>query len=79
MQRLTRKATQRLDQGLRRTTGQSRPPAIDGIPQKRMADIGHMHPDLMGAPGFEFATNQGGVVAECFNSLNPCNRVTPAL
>src|SRR5260370_40575740 len=29
--------------------------AIDAVAEQRMADMGEMHPDLMGAPGLELA------------------------
>ena len=29
--------------------------AIDAVAQQGMADMGEMHPDLMGAPGLELA------------------------
>src|ERR1043166_6919811 len=32
--------------------------AVDGIPQKGVADMGQMHPDLVGPPGLEPAGEQ---------------------
>ena len=32
---------------------------IDGIASQRMADMGHMHPDLMGTPGLQPEAHQG--------------------
>ena len=34
--------------------------AIDAVAQQGMADMGEMHPDLMGAPGLELAGQQCG-------------------
>ena len=34
--------------------------AIDAIAHQRMADMGQMHPDLMGASGLQLAGQQGG-------------------
>src|ERR1700685_3420864 len=34
--------------------------AILGIADQRVAQMGQMHPDLMGAPGFQPALDQGG-------------------
>ena len=34
--------------------------AIDRVADQRMADMGHMHPDLVGATGFQLAPDQRG-------------------
>ena len=34
--------------------------AVDGIAQKRVADMGEVDPDLVGAAGFELAGEQRG-------------------
>src|SRR5687767_14962328 len=36
---------------------------VDGIGNQRMADMRHMHADLVGAPGFELAGEPGDVPA----------------
>ena len=35
-------------------------PAVHGIPDQRMADMGEVNPNLMRAAGFEPAVHQGG-------------------
>jgi len=36
-------------------------PSIDGITNERMAERCHVHPDLVGATGFQPAFDQGGI------------------
>ena len=55
------------------------PSAIGGIADQSVADISHVHADLMGAAGFEFATNQCCVVAECFSYTSPGHGVSATL
>lgn len=43
--------------------------SVDGITHDRMADLGEMDPDLVGAPGFEAAGEQAAPEAEVFDHL----------
>ena len=53
VQCLSLKAPQSFPQRDTRTGGQSRSAAVLGITQQRVADAGHVNPDLMRAAGFE--------------------------
>src|SRR5882724_1349799 len=58
--------------------------AIDGISHQGMADMGEMHPDLMGPPGIEPAGEEAGdrpAVAsrKCFPDLPMGDRLAAAL
>ena len=65
MQGLALEATQRLDQLGSRALGQTQTLAVQGITQQRIADVGHVHADLVGTPGFQLDPDMG-VATETF-------------
>ncbi len=59
MQRLPPEPPQRRREGLITLGGQAQAASVHGIPHQGMTDMGHVHPDLMGTPGFQLHSDQG--------------------
>lgn len=63
--------------GFTQVRGHAPLPAIDRVSQKPMAHMGHVHADLVGAPGFEPALNKGRVAPERLQDPNSRHRASP--
>ena len=63
----------------RRVGRDTAPSAIDRIADQGVPDMGHMHSDLMRAPGLQLTENLRSVAAECCSHLNACYCVASAV
>ena len=77
MQRLPGKAAQHIHQRIARAFGQARPTGISGVAHQRVANMGHMHTNLVGAAGFK-KTPHVAVVAITFLQAIMRNRLLAA-
>ena len=77
MKRLPRKAARSL--GPRCIGRQFAAPAIGLVPDQRVPDMAHMHPDLMGPPRLKAALNLCRCAAKGLKDRNAGDRVPPAM